>query len=529
MAYHEISRMDIWDVIRRWHNRHSISQIAQALGYDRKTVRTYIRLAMDVGLSLTEPLPAKEGVLERLREPRAALGRTPHAQTILEQYLPEIVQLVNDPEIALKPKTAFAVIAERHALLGKVSYPTFKRFVRTHKIALRPDQATCRLEVPAGSEVQLDYAQVCLWPDPGTGKRRRLYVFIGTLSHSRLKYVELTFSQNQVSFAGSHVRMLEAFGGVPGRIVLDNLKAGVLTPDLYDPHFNRSYAELAEHYGLFLDPARVRHPRDKGKVERDVQTVREAARKIFHLNPGASLSELNQALRHWALHEYGDRVHGTTGERPRTVFLEREKPALKPLPERPFEVAEWKLASVHPDHYIQFHGKAYSVPHAYVGKQVWIRATEHLLQVYWQEQLVKQHVITRHYRHTDFNDFPVNVQHALDSGTVHRSLLAHAERIGPLFHRLIRDLLEVHAYLNLRRAQGLVAVAQEASSTHYVEQAARFIAENSLKATPRDLRHLLDRLVSQEAAERALPPLSDATREFVRDASYFIHGEGGAA
>ena len=124
---------------------------------------------------------------------------------------------------------------------------------------------------------------------------------------------------------------------------------------------------------------------------------------------------------------------------------------------------------------------------------------------------------------------PVNVQHALDSGTVHRSLLAHAERIGPLFHRLIRDLLEVHAYLNLRRAQGLVAVAQEASSTHYVEQAARFIAENSLKATPRDLRHLLDRLVSQEAAERALPPLSDATREFVRDASYFIHGEGGAA
>jgi hypothetical protein len=333
-----------------------------------------------------------------------------------------------------------------------------------------------------------------------------------------------------VSFTSSHVRMLEAFGGVPGRIVLDNLKAGVLRPDLYDPHFNRSYAELAEHYKFFLDPARVRHPRDKGKVERDVQTVREAARKILHLNPAASLSELNQAIRHWALYEYGNRLHGTTGERPHTVFLERERPELKSLPERPFEVAEWKLASVHPDHFVQFHGKAYSVPHAYVGKQVWIRATEHLLQVYWQDELIKQHVITRQYRHTDYNDFPANVQHALDTSTVHRTLLARAEQIGPEFHRLIRDLLEVHAFLNLRRAQGLVAVAEEASNTLHVEHAARFIAENALKATPRDLRHVLDRLALQEAAERTLPPLSEATREFVRDASYFIHhGEGEAA
>ena len=392
---------------------------------------------------------------------------------------------------------------------------------------LRPDRTTCRLEVEPGSELQLDYAQVCLWMDPSCSRRRRLYAFIGTLSHSRHKYVELTVGQDQLSFTSSHVRMFEAFGGVPHRIVLDNLKSGVLKPDLYDPRFNRSYAELAEHYGIFLDPARIGRPRDKGKVERDVQTIREAVRKILHLMPETSLGELNAAIRHWVLEEYGNRIHGTTGEPPRAVFLERERPSLMPLPDRPFEGAQWKLASVHPDHYVQFRGKAYSVPHAYVGKQVWLRATEHLLQVYYQEQLVKQHVITRQYRHTDFSDFPPNVQHALDTSTVHRDLLARAGEIGPAFQGLIQDLLQVHAFINLRRAQALLAIAEAAPRRAHAEEAARFIAQSALTATPRDFRHLLDRLAWQEAAERTLPPLSEATQEFVRDASYFIHhGEG---
>jgi transposase len=291
VGYHEIRRMDIWEVIRRWHDRHSISQISQALGYDRKTIRSYVRLALSIGLSHEEPLPARETILDRLKAPGRGLGRIARAQALLEPHLVEIIELINDPDISLKPKTAFEVVARRHDLIGKVSYPTFKRFARANKFVLQSDRTTCRIEVPPGSELQLDYAQVCLWLDPDTGRRRRLYAFIGTLSHSRLKYAELTTRQNQASFTGSHVRMFDAFGGVPARVILDNLKSGVLTPDLYDPRFNRSYGELAQHYGLFLDPARVRHPRDKGKVERDVQTVREAARKILHLHPGAPLSE----------------------------------------------------------------------------------------------------------------------------------------------------------------------------------------------------------------------------------------------
>lgn len=528
MAYHEISRMDAFEVIRRWHAHQSISQIARSLGYDRKTVRGYVRQAQRAGLSPTVPLPAKEVVLDTLRAPACFPGRVPRAQSALEPYLAEIAELVNHPELPLKAKTAFEVITERHAL--GVSYPSFKRFVQTHRHEIwSTGTTTCRMEVPAGSEVQVDYCLIGLWRDPVTGGRRRLYAFIGTLSHSRHKYVELTLRQDQVSFAGSHVRMFESFGGVPARALLDNLKSGVLTPDLYDPHFNHSFRELAEHYGLFLDPARVRRPKDKAKVERDVQTVREAVRKLMILNPGASLAELNHLVRRWVVDEYGSRVHGSTGERPYQAFHERERPSLKPLPEQSFELATWKLATVHPDHYIQFRGKAYSVPHAYVGRQVWVRATERLLQIYHDDRLVKQHVITARTRHTDFSDFPPNVQHVLDVSTQHKRLLARAERIGPEFGRLIRDLLEVHAFMNLRRSQGLVATAEDAHSPDRVERAARFIVSSGVQSTPHNLRHILERLAVQEATERPPLPLSDQTLEFVREASYFIRHEEEAA
>jgi transposase len=520
VAYHEISTMDIWEVIRRWHTGQAIRQIARALGYDRKTVRRYTRLAASLGLSPAKPLPPKEEVLRLVLAVEPTLGRSPQAQTILLPYLEEIVGLVNDPELALKPKSAFHVICERHDLAGKVSYTSFKRFVRTQKPALLPDYSTCRLEALPGSEVQIDYAKVCMLYDPSVGSERTLYVFIATLSHSRLKYVEPTFKQDQTSFVSSHIRMFEFFGGVPERIIIDNLKSGIIKPDLYDPSINRSYREMTEYYGTFVDPARIRHPKDKGKVERDVQTVREALRTQIVLHPDATLGELTQLMKQWSINDYGGRKHGTTHEQPYKVFCERERPALKPLPAERFEVALWKQATVHPDHYIQFQGKAYSIPHAYLGKKVWVRATEHLLRVFYNDRLIKQHLITKAYRHTDHSDFPDNVRAVLDTSATHRLLLERAERLGSDFHQLIRGLLQAHAYLNLRRAQGLVAVAQDYDPL-LITRAARFIQEHCLKLSPSQLRHLLEKLQAEQSSERSLP-FSDASTEFVRDITYFI-------
>ena len=520
MAFHEISIMDIWEVVRRWHNRQSIRSVAHSLGYDRKTVRGFVRLAQARGLSLDSPLPPKEEVLVLIGHADAPLGRPQKAQALLEPHLEEIMALVNQNEMPLELKSAFEVIIEHYGLQGRVSYSSFKRFARRHRLRLNPDSSTCRREVPAGSEVQIDYARIGTWFDPSCGRKRTVHVFIGTLKHSRHKYAELTFSQDQTSFVSSHVRMFEFFGGVPERIVLDNLKAGVIRPDLYDPSFNRAYHEMAEHYGCFLDPCRVAHPKDKGTVERDVRTVRQAVRKLFVLHPTATLTELNALLKLWACEQYGRRKHGTTGEQPYEVFCQRELPALKPLPQEPFAVATWKQATVHPDHYIQFKSKAYSVPHAYVGRKVWVRGTELLVQIFFQEQLIKQHVVQRGYRHTDFADFPDNIRVALDSDT-HRWLLERSEKISPHFHRLIRGLLEVHAFLNLRTAQGLVTLGEHFDPPD-VDRTAAFVLDNRLKVTPRTFRELLAKLHAMEHHDQTLS-LSDESLTFVRDIDYFIN------
>lgn len=517
--------MDIWEVIRRWHDRQSISEIAQSLGYDRKTIRGHINYVVGCGLSVEQPLPPKDDVLQLLKRRERTVGRTSSAQDILTPYLDEIVELVNDPDLGLKPKSAFLVICERHQIADKVSYTSFKRFVASHRAHLDPSILTCRLEVPPGAEVQIDYATVGFLFDPLTSRRRTLYVFIGTLSHSRLKYIEVTFKQDQTSFACSHVRMFDFFGGVPERVIIDNLKSGVITPDLYDPRLNRTYRDMAEHYGCFIDTARVKRPKDKGKVERDVQTVREAVRRTIVLTPTMSSGELNHAMKDWMLNEYGQRPHGTTREKPAVVFVERERPALKALPAEPFEACIWKQATVHPDHYIQFRGKAFSVPTAYVAKKVWIRASEHLLTVFYDDRLVAQHLITSGYRHTDHSHFPENMRAVLDTSTVHKNLLERAAGIGADFQYIIAQLFELHAHINLRRAQGLVTTAEEAHNPDLVNRAAGLMRQQHIKATPRDLRCLLEKLRVEDEHRQLDLALVNVSQEFVREMSYFIHSQ----
>jgi hypothetical protein len=242
------------------------------------------------------------------------------------------------------------------------------------------------------------------------------------------------------------------------------------------------------------------------------------------LNPGALLGELNRSLKNWSLHEYGQRLHGTTHEKPLVVFTERERPALLPLPEAPFEVVQWKQATVHPDSYIQFRGKTYAIPLAYRGKTLWIRATEHILQAFYQERLIKQYAITRAHRHTDPDIFPPNMRAVLDTNGTHLAILSRAEAIGPHFHDMIRRLLEIHAFMNLRSAIGLTNLA-ERSDTQLVERAAQLMSDHHIKALPKNLRLALEKLRA-EALQRPLP-FSEASGEFLRDITYFIHDQKG--
>ena len=506
--------MEILEVIRRYFANQSISQISEATGLDRKTIRKYITEITSRGITSYD----KEKILSILQEATPKLsGRPTSKQEILEPFAAEISELINDSRNPLKPKTAFETINELHGLGGKVSYSSFKRFIRKNKQIMLKEKTTCRLEYDPGNQVQIDYAKVGTVNDPLTGKRRTVYAFIGTLSYSRHKYVDFVYSQNQQSFVNSHVKMFSFFGGTPEVIVLDNLKSGVIKPDLYDPIINKAYAEMAEYYECFINPCRVATPQDKGIVERDVQTIREQFKKLKAINNNLTIAEANKSILDWLTNKYGLRSHGTTHLKPFEEFNEREKSALMPLPIEAFEAAFWKEAVVHPDHFIQVNKKAYSIPHQYVGKKVMVKASHNIISVYYNEQLIKQHTIPNGYRQTDFNDFPENMKAAIDSG-LPLLLRKRSSRICDELGMLIDKILSPHAFINMRKAQGILSVAEK----HPIEAVIRASLDaiyNYQSVTPK----IFLSLIEKEPVMEQQISISEETSSFIRKVEYFIN------
>ena len=514
MGFKRLMIMEILEVLRRYFAHQSISQISEATGFDRKTIRKYITEITSRGITSYD----KEKIQPIIQESTPKLSGRPTAkQEILEPFAAEISALINDIDNPLKPKTAFETINELHGLDGKVSYSSFKRFIRKNKLIMLKDKTTCRLEYDPGNQVQIDYAKVGTVNDPLTGKRKTVYAFIGTLSYSRHKYVDFVYSQNQQSFVTSHVKMFSFFGGTPKVVVLDNLKSGVIKPDLYNPIINKAYAEMAEYYECFINPCRVATPQDKGIVERDVQTIREQFKKLKAINNNLTIAEANKAILDWLTNKYGLRPHGTTHLKPFEEFNEREKSALQPLPIEAFEAAFWKEAVVHPDHYIQVNKKAYSIPHQYVGKKVMVKSSHNIVSVYYNEQLIKQHTIPNGYRQTDLNDFPENMKVAMDNG-LPLLLRKRSSRICDELGILIDKILSPHAFINMRKAQGILSVAEK----HPVEAVIRASLDaiyNYRTVTPK----LFLSLIEKEPVMEQQISISEETSSFIRKVEYFIN------
>jgi transposase len=509
--------MDITEIIRRWQSGQSIRAIKRETGYDRATIGKYISIAEKKGLKKDVKLTSEE--IKDLLSGEITPAIKSEKTDILLKYADEFKKLITDKENPLKPKSAFEVLSERHEFQSRVSYTTFKRFARTYGISKDSKTSTCRIDVPIGSQIQVDYAKVGYLFDPVAKKRRTLYAFIGTLGYSRHKFVEYTFSQNQQSFTESHVRMFNSFGGLTETIRIDNLKSGVIKPDLYDPQLNRSYREMAEYYGIFIDSCRVATPKDKPIVERDVQTIREEFRKSLARNPSITLYELNKEILSWIINVYGQRLHGTTQLKPYEEFTLVEKPSLRPLPIDTFQPATWKEAKVHPDHYIQVNKKSYSMPHEYVGKRLWVKVTGKMIYAYYNDQMIKQHLIPSGTRQTDLNDFPENMKHAMDSG-LPMYLRKKALEISPEFGELINKILSPHAYINMRKAQSIMSIAEK-HPKDLITRASTSAMNDFRHINPTLFKSIIEKLEDKE--NETTITISEATQGLLRDMEYFMN------
>lgn len=341
--------VDIRELILRMRKESSDRAVQRATGMHRKTVKRYRAWATVHGL-LTGALPPL-GELEVLVQQTLAEKPPPQNQSSLESYRPLVSQL-------RKEKVEITAIHQRLRERGyQGSYSAVRRMV--HTLEQQQPEVFVRIECKPGEEAQVDFGYAGLLCDPQTQELRRAWAFVMTLAWSRHQYVEFVFDQKLPTWLLLHRHAFEWFGGVPGRIVIDNLKAAIVKACFDDPVVQQAYRECAEHYGFLIAPCRIATPEHKGKVESGVHYVK---RNFLGGREPTTLVVANQEVRHWCMTTAGERIHGTTREQPLARFGNAEQQHLAVLPAAPYDLAIWKEVTVGADGHITFENAYYSVP-----------------------------------------------------------------------------------------------------------------------------------------------------------------------
>jgi transposase len=454
MARRTIPMIEVDEILYRWFKGMSERRISRSLGISRMTVRKILFQARQLGLG-DEPQDADFTQLKScLFELRQGTKMSSPAQDYLKVHHEQIESW------RLMPYMTVTQMVRLFAEQGnKVSETSLRRYIRKHFPSL-PD-STVHLETKPGRQAQVDFAFVGLMKDPLSEKMRKAYAFIMTLSHSRYRFVRFVFRQDVKTWIDCHIRAFHFFGGVPATIMPDNLKSGVITPDLYDPVLNRAYGELEKHYGFVCDPTKVRTPRHKGKVERSVTIVRQQvlAGRIFK-----DIEDANAHALHWCHHEIALKPTRTTGQAPWEIFMKEEKALLKPLPSEDYECPIWQELKVHRDHHVVFEGSFYSVPTQHIGKMVWMRASARIVDIYLNHQKIKTHVRsqTRGQWVTDPQDYPKHARAFLEKDKDH--CLEQARLIGPSTYQFLSRVLKQPSLLHQRKAQAVLRLEEKYGS-----------------------------------------------------------------
>jgi transposase len=245
---------------------------------------------------------------------------------------------------------------------------------------------------PAGERLFVDYAgQTVDVIDPLTGEVRAAHIFVAALGASNLTYAEAWWSEGLADWLGCHVNAFAFFGGVPRQLVCDNLKAGVITSSRYEPGINRSYQDLATHYGTAVVPTRVRKPRDKAKVEVAVQVVQRWVLPRLRHRQFFSLVTLNAAIRKLT-DQLNDRPMRHLGVSRRALFDSGERDALRELPSEPYVYAEWRRCRAGIDYHVEVHGHWYSVPSRLVREPIEARISEQTVELFHRGVRIASHI-----------------------------------------------------------------------------------------------------------------------------------------
>jgi transposase len=505
---------------QKWSQR----RIAKELQIDRETVARYLAQLKAPKPStregaLSDSKPAtREGALRDCASPASTsdLNECSQCTTAVSeasQCTPFLDIIVSKLDQGLSAQRIWQDLVSDHGFTHQ--YHSVRRFVA--RLGAKTPLPFRRLECGPGEEVQVDFGQGAFLVG-GDGKRRRPHVFRIVLSHSRKGYSEVVLRQTTDAFLMCLENAFWHFGGVPKRVVLDNLKAAVLHADWFDPELHPKMQAFAEHYGCVFLPTKPRMPRHKGKVERGVDYVQENALKGHTFT---NLHDQNEHLSRWEVEVADTRVHGTTRRPPGQHFLEVEKAALLPLPSGRLASFRESQRRVHRDGHVEIDKAYYSVPPEYVGQSVWARWDGRVVRIF-NERLVS---IALHAQQLP-GKFSTHDQHvvtekinAVEHGAEY--LLTKVRRLGVACTRWAEAMLQSRGVAGVRVLQGLLHLARKHPREGLEKACAAAHAHGAYRL--RTVRALLKR---QDATQPLfefmdehplIRPLSDYG-QFVRDA-----------
>jgi len=496
---------DIRSILRLSHEQgHSVRAVAERLQLGRTTVSTYLLRTREAGITdwLLSSAYDDDKALERALFRR--VGRVPPR----DGSEPDWAMITR--EMKRKGMTLTLLWQEYRAAHPEGYGYTW--LCERYAAFRRRASATFRNRHEAGGVMQTDYAgHTVPVVDPETGEVHEAQIFVAVLGASSYTFAHASFSQRLPDWIDGQCRALEFYGGVTKAIVCDNLKAGVVKALWFEPTLNATFAEMADHYDTTILPTRSRKPRDKGKVEGVVLIVERWILARLRNHHFFSIADLNAAIAQ-LLSDLNNRPMRHVDKSRRQMFEEIERDALSPLPSVPFEYAEWKSAKVHPDYHVEVDRCFYSVPHALIGRQVDIRLTHRIVEVFCNHKRVASH------RRRSQGSGHVTVSehmpkaHQRYAGTTPASLIGQAARIGSqtalVVERIMRN--RPHPEQGFRSAFGILSLSRRYGRERLEAACERALTINALSysSVAAILKSGIDQVAP--AVEAAKPPPAHA-------------------
>jgi hypothetical protein len=525
MAFREVRVFQVREVLRLWVRGEGVRSTERLAGVDRKTVRRYVAAAVELGLvrdggegQLSDEFVGS--VVEAVR-PHRVEGRGEAWRLLVANH-----KLVED-----WLKKDELTVVKVHDLLCRRGILVPQRTLHRYALEVcdvgrgRRGTTVRVVDGEPGDELQIDFGKLGLVPAPPTSRCRVCHALIFTPVVSRYSFVWLSFQQRIDDVIAGCEAAWAFFDGVFATVIPDNMKAIVDKADSTQPRLNQAFVEYAQSRGFVIDPARVRSPQDKPRVERMVPFVRQS---FFAGETFVDLAHAQRRVEVWCRQRAGMRVHGTIQARPAEVFRVQEQHRLGPAPTDVYDVPIYTTAKVHRDHHIEVARSLYSVPGNLIGQRVEVRADRSLVRVFARGQLVKVHPRQQPGRRvTDPDDLPAErtVYAMRDLDRLRQLAAGHGPAIGAFAAALLEHPLP---WTKMRQAYALLGLVKKWGAERVDAACASALAHEAINVG------LIGRMLERatENATTAQPPQPGVVvaARFARDPGEFAtrRAKGGA-